>query len=187
MDIINIMIESFHGINPVIASNAYIAINASIIGDVKIESDVNVWYNSVIRGDFNTINIGAGSNIQDNSVLHVDVDEPLNIRKKITIGHNCIIHGCKIDNYCLIGMGSIIMNRVEIGSNCIIGAGTLITQNTIILYTIKYEKQLKQSFLPFIAANHPKVILARGDNQISVNQYSEILNEAIHNDNRLKA
>ena len=132
MDIINIMIESFHGINPVIASNAYIAINASIIGDVKIESDVSVWYNSVIRGDFNTINIGAGSNIQDNSVLHVDVDEPLNIRKKITIGHNCIIHGCKIDNYCLIGMGSIIMNRVEIGSNCIIGAGTLITQNTII-------------------------------------------------------
>ena len=132
MDIINIMIESFHGINPVIASNAYIAINASIIGDVKIESDVSVWYNSVIRGDFNTINIGTGSNIQDNSVLHVDVDEPLNIRKKITIGHNCIIHGCKIDNYCLIGMGSIIMNRVEIGSNCIIGAGTLITQNTII-------------------------------------------------------
>ena len=159
------MIESFNGRNPVIASSAFIAINASVIGDVVIGNDVSAWYNSVIRGDFNAINIGAGSNIQDNSVLHVDVDEPLKIGKNITIGHNCIIHGCIIDNHCLIGMGSIIMNRVEIGSNCIIGAGTLITQNTIIPSNSvvvgrpgKIIRQTNKSDLDYIHANAQEYI-----------------------------
>ncbi len=162
---IDIMIKSFNGTNPVIHSRAFIAINASIIGNVVIENDVSVWYNSVIRGDFNAINIGSGTNIQDNSVLHVDVDEPLMIGQNTTIGHNCIIHGCTIDNSCLIGMGSLIMNRVQIGSGCIIGAGTLITQDTIIPDNSvvvgrpgKIIRQTNKSDLDYIHANAQEYI-----------------------------
>ena len=126
------MIIEFRGKKPKFSSSTFLASSADVIGDVVIGNDVSVWYNSVIRGDFNIINIGDGTNIQDNSVLHVDIGEPLKIGQNTTIGHSCIIHGCTIGDSCLIGMGSLVMNRVVIGSNCIIGAGTLITQDTII-------------------------------------------------------
>ena len=124
------MITGFNGITPQIPSSTYVAHSADIIGNVVFGNDVSVWHNSVIRGDFNSIVVEDSSNNQDNSVLHVDSNEPLHIGTNTTIGHGCIIHGCTIGNSCLIGMGSLIMNRAMIGSNCIIGAGTLITQDT---------------------------------------------------------
>ena len=126
-------ISDFLGTFPkFVQGSTFVATSADVIGNVVLEKDVSIWYNSTIRGDFNSINIGERTNVQDNSVLHVDVNEPLKVGKNTTIGHSCIIHGCTIADSCLIGMGSLIMNGVVIGSNCIIGAGTLITQNTII-------------------------------------------------------
>ena len=148
------MITGFNGITPQIPSSTYVAHSADVIGNVVLGNDVSVWHNSVIRGDFNSIVVEDSSNIQDNSVLHVDSNEPLHIGTNTTIGHGCIIHGCTIGNSCLIGMGSLIMNRAMIGSNCIIGAGTLITQdtkipdNSIVLGRPgKISKQISQSDL----------------------------------------
>ena len=154
------MITGFNGITPQIPSSTYVAHSADIIGNVVLGNDVSVWHNSVIRGDFNSIVVEDSSNIQDNSVLHVDSNEPLHIGTNTTIGHGCIIHGCTIGNSCLIGMGSLIMNRAIIGSNCIIGAGTLITQdtkipdNSIVLGRPgKISKQISQSDLEYINSN----------------------------------
>ncbi|MDC3246653.1 gamma carbonic anhydrase family protein, partial [Candidatus Marinimicrobia bacterium] len=95
-----------------------------------IENDSSVWYNTVIRGDINKITIGKRTNIQDNSVIHVENDEEAFIGNDVTTGHNCILHGCKIGNGVLIGMGAIIMSGVDIGDGSIIGAGTLVKENT---------------------------------------------------------
>ena len=102
---------------------AYLAPNASVIGDVVLESDVNVWYGAVIRGDSGSIRVGAGTNIQDNCVLH----EEVTIGKNCTIGHGAIVHGCTIGNGCLIGMGSIILNGAVLEDGCLVGAGALVT------------------------------------------------------------
>ena len=154
------MITGFNGITPQIPSSTYVAHSADVVGNVVLGNDVSVWHNSVIRGDFNSIVVEDSSNIQDNSVLHVDSNEPLHIGTNTTIGHGCIIHGCTIGNSCLIGMGSLIMNRAMIGSNCIIGAGTLITQdtkipdNSIVLGRPgKISKQISQSDVEYINSN----------------------------------
>ena len=113
-----------------IDKEVYVASGAHIIGDVVIGADCGVWYNAVIRGDEDSIEIGSRTNIQDNSVLHVDTGFPLKIGSDVTIGHGAIIHGCTIGNNVLVGMGAIIMNGAVIGDNSIIGAGALVTQNT---------------------------------------------------------
>ncbi len=115
---------------PVIGKNVFISNSSDIIGDVSLKDDSSVWFNAVVRGDFSSIIVGVGSNIQDNSVVHVDDKISTSVGDYTTIGHNCIIHGCNIGSYSLIGMGSIILNGAVIGNNCIIGAGTLITQNS---------------------------------------------------------
>ena len=102
---------------------AYLAPNASVIGDVVLDADVNVWYGAVIRGDSGTIHIGTGTNIQDNCVLH----EEVTIGKNCTIGHGAIVHGCTIGDGCLIGMGAIILNGAVLEDGCLVGAGALVT------------------------------------------------------------
>ncbi|PCJ18187.1 MAG: gamma carbonic anhydrase family protein [Candidatus Cloacimonadota bacterium] len=118
---------------PKLEEGVFVAPGARIIGDVCIGANVGVWYNTVIRGDVNSIAIGSGTNIQDNSLLHVETDIcPLKIGSDVTIGHQVILHGCTIGDRCLIGMGAIVMNDAVIGNDCIIGAGALITEKTII-------------------------------------------------------
>ena len=107
----------------------WIAPNATIIGDIVIKNDVSIWFNAVLRGDIETITIGEGSNIQDGSVLHTDPGCFLEIGKGVTVGHMVMLHGCKIDDNTLIGIGSTILNNAKIGKNCIIGANTLVTEN----------------------------------------------------------
>ncbi len=123
------MIMELNGKRPETEKASFIAENATIIGDVKLEEGTTVWYGAVIRGDGDSIRIGKNTNIQDNCVVHVDPENPVSIGEGVTIGHSCIIHGCTIGNNCLIGMGSIIMNGAKIGDNCLIGAGALITEN----------------------------------------------------------
>lgn len=122
------MIMDFEGSNPIINKNAYISESVDIVGKVKIKENVNIWFGAKIRGDINEIIIGENTNVQENSVIHVDSDYSCIIGKNVTIGHGAIIHGCNISDNVLVGMGSIILNNVKISKNTIIGAGSLITQ-----------------------------------------------------------
>ena len=117
---------------PEINANTFIANTANIVGDVIIKENVTIWFQAVIRGDREKIVIEEGVNIQDGCVLHVDESYPVHIGKSVVVGHGSIIHGAKIGEHTLIGMGAIILNGADIGANCIIGAGALVTQNTII-------------------------------------------------------
>jgi carbonic anhydrase/acetyltransferase-like protein (isoleucine patch superfamily) len=125
------MIRAYRGKRPQIAATAYIDPAAVLIGDVIIGEDSCVWPCSVIRGDVNHIRIGARTNIQDGSVLHVMRDEyPLILGDDVTVGHAVTLHGCKIESRCLIGMGSIILNGVTIGAGSNVAAGTLLLERT---------------------------------------------------------
>lgn len=123
------MIIGLNGKTPQTEKASFIAENSTIVGDVAFEKGVSVWYGAVIRGDSDSIRVGNNSNIQDNVVVHVDPGNPVSIGSNVTIGHNCVIHGCTIGDNCLIGMGAIIMNGAKIGDNCLVGAGALITEN----------------------------------------------------------
>ena len=112
--------------NKKIHENTYIFSGSVIVGDVTIGENTSIWYNAVLRADADKINIGKYSNIQDNATVHVDKGFPVNIGDNVTIGHGAIIHGCSIDDNCIIGMGAIVLNGAKIGRNCIIGAGTLV-------------------------------------------------------------
>jgi len=126
-------IRPYRGKHPQIAASAYIDPAAVIIGDVVIGEDASVWPCSVIRGDVHYIRIGARSNIQDGSVLHVMRDEcPLVLGDNVTVGHSVTLHGCVIESRCLIGMGAIILNGATVGSGSIVAAGALITERTVI-------------------------------------------------------
>ena len=115
-----------------IAKSVFVAPGAQIVGDVEIGENSSIWYNAVLRGDSNLIKIGQNTNVQDNAVLHVNLEQELLIGDDVTIGHGAIVHGHKVGNNVLIGMGAIILDGVEIGDNCIIGAGALVTQNKVI-------------------------------------------------------
>lgn len=110
----------------------FIADGAKVIGDVTIGDRVSIWFNAVIRGDIAPIDIGNETNIQDGCVLHVDIDTPLVIGDRVTVGHNATLHGCAIHDECLIGMNAVVLNGATIGKNCIIGANALVTENKII-------------------------------------------------------
>ena len=125
------MIKDFLDKKPVIHEETFIAENSTIIGDVQIEKDASIWFGAVLRGDDNSIKIGEGSNVQDNSVVHVD-EHNVNIGKFVTIGHGAIIHGCDIGDEVLIGMGATVLSGAKIGKNTIIGAGALIKENAVI-------------------------------------------------------
>ena len=113
--------EKVHG-------SAFIASGAIVIGDVTIGANASVWFNAVLRGDTEALIIGDETNIQDGAVCHADPDLPLVIGTGVSIGHRAIVHGARIDNHSLIGMGAIVLNGARIGENCLVGAGALVTQ-----------------------------------------------------------
>ena len=107
----------------------WVAPNAVIIGDVTLEKNTSIWFNTTLRGDIENIHIGEGSNVQDGSVLHTDPGYPLKVGKNVTVGHLVMLHGCTIGDNSLIGIGAVILNNAKIGNNCIIGAKALVTEN----------------------------------------------------------
>ena len=113
-------------------SNAWIAPSADLIGAVTIGKDSSVWWQAVLRADNEPITIGMRTNIQDGSILHTDPGFPISIGNNVSVGHLCMLHGCTIDDGCLIGIGSIILNGAKIGKNCLIGANSLITEGKVI-------------------------------------------------------
>ncbi|WEU40596.1 MAG: gamma carbonic anhydrase family protein [Candidatus Odinarchaeum yellowstonii] len=126
------MIRGFGGKNPVIAEETYIAENALIVGDVKIGDHSSIWPNAVLRGDEGRITVGRYTNIQDNVVVHSDLNGFVEIGDYVTVGHGAIIHGCKIKNNVIVGMGAVVLNNAVIGENCIIGAGAVVLENAVI-------------------------------------------------------
>lgn len=105
----------------------FIAPNATVVGDVVLEKDVNIWYGAVLRGDSGTITIGEGTNVQDNCTIH----EKTTIGKHCTIGHNAVVHGCTVGDGCVIGMGAIVLNGAVLENGCLVGAGALVTGKTV--------------------------------------------------------
>jgi carbonic anhydrase/acetyltransferase-like protein (isoleucine patch superfamily) len=115
---------------PTTHSSAWVVPGATVLGDVILEEESSVWYGAVLRGDLNRIIIGPRSNVQDNAVIHVDTGYPTTVGELVTIGHTAIVHACTIDNEVLVGMGSIILDDVEVGARSIIGANALVTMGT---------------------------------------------------------
>ncbi|WP_371379834.1 gamma carbonic anhydrase family protein [Sporomusa aerivorans] len=126
------MIAEFEGIKPTIHEKTYIADGAKAIGAVTMEEFSSLWYNTVARGDVNRIHIGRYTNVQDNSVVHVADSHPTIIGDYVTVGHNAIIHGCTIEDHCLIGMGAVVLNGAVIGKGSIIAAGAVVRENQIV-------------------------------------------------------
>jgi len=119
------------GKTPDLAPSAFVAANATVIGDVTLAAFASVWYGCVLRGDINSIVIGEGSNVQDGTIVHLADDYGVKVGRHTTIGHAAIIHACEIGNECLIGMGATILDGARIGDRCIVGANALVTQRFI--------------------------------------------------------
>ncbi|TDW99457.1 gamma carbonic anhydrase family protein [Dinghuibacter silviterrae] len=121
------------GVDPHWGNNCFIAPNATIVGDVVMGDDCSVWFNAVVRGDVNSIRIGNRVNIQDGAVIHCTFQKTKTlIGHNVSIGHNAIVHGCRVDDNVLIGMGAIVMDDAHIGSNSIIAAGAVVLEGTIV-------------------------------------------------------
>jgi carbonic anhydrase/acetyltransferase-like protein (isoleucine patch superfamily) len=125
------MIKSFQNTAPKIHASAFIAEDAIVIGDVEIGEQASVWYGSILRGDVNFIRIGARTNIQDGSVIHVSRETHSTIlEEEITVGHRVTLHGCYVEKGCLIGIGAIVLDGARIGRNSLVAAGSLVTPGT---------------------------------------------------------
>lgn len=132
-------IAPYQGIHPQLAADAWVHPRATVIGDVSLGAEASVWPGAVIRGDVNAIRIGEASNIQDNSVLHVSHKTPANpaggpllIGARVTVGHSVILHACTIEDECLIGMGSIILDRAVVRKHVLLGAGSLVPEGKVL-------------------------------------------------------
>ena len=121
-------IYQLNNMAPVMHPSVWVADSAQIIGQVFLEQDSSVWFGVVMRADTAAIRVGRGSNIQDNSVLHVDAGKPLTIGHNVTVGHQAMLHGCSIGDGSLVGIKAVILNGAKIGKNCLVGAGALITE-----------------------------------------------------------
>jgi gamma-carbonic anhydrase len=128
------MLRPYRNIVPTIDPSAYVDESAQVVGDVAIGAESSVWLNAVVRGDVNYIRLGRQSNLQDGVIVHVNhvPSYPTLVGDQVTVGHNAILHGCVIEDRCLIGMGAILLNGSRIGSESIVAAGTLVTESTVI-------------------------------------------------------
>lgn len=126
------MILSLVGRIPRIAPTAYVAPSADVIGSVELGEHVSIWFQCVLRGDIEPIRIGANSNIQDGTVIHTLLDLPTTVGESVTVGHRAVLHGCTIENDCLIGMGAVVLNNVRVGEGSVVAAGAVVAENTMI-------------------------------------------------------
>lgn len=124
------MIFSLGNDSPLVAADAWVADNATVVGRVELRSQASVWFNVVIRGDVEAISVGARSNVQDGSVLHADKGFPLTIGQGVTVGHKVMLHGCTVNDNALIGINAVVLNGAKIGESAIIGANALVTEGT---------------------------------------------------------
>ena len=116
------------GSTPQVAESAWVADSAEVMGNVHLAADTSIWFGAVLRGDNDPITIGAGTNVQDGSVLHSDFGQPLTLGERVTVGHKVMLHGCTVGDESLIGIGAVVLNGARIGRNCLVGAGALVTE-----------------------------------------------------------
>ncbi|HXJ94793.1 MAG TPA: gamma carbonic anhydrase family protein [Terriglobia bacterium] len=154
------MITAYKGRTPRIASSAFVAASADVIGDVEIAENASIWFQTVLRGDIELIRIGENSNIQDGSVVHTMLGSPTVVGSWVTVGHRAVLHGCTVEDHCLVGMGAILLNNVKVGEGSIIAAGALVPENTVIpprsLYMgipAQFKRQLTDGERRFIDAH----------------------------------
>jgi carbonic anhydrase/acetyltransferase-like protein (isoleucine patch superfamily) len=126
------MILTLAGRTPRIAASAYISPSADIIGSVEIGENSSVWFQCVLRGDIEPIRLGANSNLQDGTIVHTMVGAPVTIGDWVTVGHRAVLHGCTIENNCLIGMAAVLLNHVRVGEGSIVAAGAVVAEYTVI-------------------------------------------------------
>ena len=127
------MVRSYQGHVPVVPDSCYVDVSAQVIGDVTLGENSSVWMNAVVRGDVNSIRIGTNSNVQDCAVLHgMRHKYPVIVGDWVTIGHNATVHGCVLEDACLIGIGAVVLNNARIGEGSIIAAGAVIPEHTIV-------------------------------------------------------
>jgi carbonic anhydrase/acetyltransferase-like protein (isoleucine patch superfamily) len=127
------MLRAYLGHSPVVPSSCYVDLSAQLVGEVELGEHASVWMNAVLRGDVHSIRLGANSNVQDCAVLHgMRYKYPVIVGDWVTIGHNATVHGCVIEDACLIGMGATILNGARIGEGSIIAAGAIITENALV-------------------------------------------------------
>jgi len=112
---------------PRVASSAWVADSAQVMGAVELAEDASVWFGAVLRGDTELIRIGAGSNVQDGTVIHADIGFPVTLGRNVTVGHQAILHGCTVGDGSLIGIQAVVLNGAKIGRHCLVGAGSLVT------------------------------------------------------------
>ncbi|MEG0764950.1 MAG: gamma carbonic anhydrase family protein [Pseudoflavonifractor sp.] len=154
------MIKSVCGKTPRLHPEARIAENATVLGEVTAQAGVNIWYGAVVRADANFIRIGADTNIQDCAVVHNDDASPVTLGRGVTVGHGAIVHGCTVEDDCLIGMGAILLNGCVIGRESVVAAGALVKQNDIIPprsmvmgTPAKVVRPLREDEVAFISVN----------------------------------
>lgn len=126
------MIYALDGVAPEVDDSAWIAPGCHVMGKVRVLADASVWFGTTIRGDVEWIEVGQGSNVQENCVLHTDPGCPLTLGTGCTVGHKAMLHGCTVGENSLIGMGATVLNRAMIGRDCLIGAGALVTEGKVI-------------------------------------------------------
>ncbi len=114
---------------PQLAATAWVADNATVVGKVVMQAQASVWFNAVVRGDMESITIGEDSNVQDGAVLHTDAGYPLRLGRGVTVGHHAVLHGCRVDDYALVGINAVVLNGARIGEYSVIGANALVTEN----------------------------------------------------------
>lgn len=126
------MQHSFESKKPNIHPTCFVAPSADVIGDVILEQDCSVWFGAVLRGDNDNITIGRGSNVQDGVIIHVDPDRPCKVGENCVVGHRAVLHGCTLEDGCLVGIGAIVLNNAVIGKGCLVGAGALVTEGKVL-------------------------------------------------------
>jgi carbonic anhydrase/acetyltransferase-like protein (isoleucine patch superfamily) len=126
------LIAAVAGREPVLAATAFAAPTAVILGDVQVAEGASVWYHTVLRGDSESIRIGAGSNVQDNSTVHADPGFPAVVGARVTVGHNTVLHGCVVEDDVLVGMGATVLNGARIGTGSLVAAAALVPQGMVV-------------------------------------------------------
>ncbi|MDX2591192.1 MULTISPECIES: gamma carbonic anhydrase family protein [Streptomyces] len=126
------MIVGFGGKEPRLDGEVFVAPTASVIGDVTLGPGVSVWYGAVLRGDVESIEVGASSNVQDNCTLHADPGFPVRVGERVSIGHNAVVHGATVEDDCLVGMGATVLNGAVIGAGSLVAAQALVPQGMVV-------------------------------------------------------
>jgi carbonic anhydrase/acetyltransferase-like protein (isoleucine patch superfamily) len=129
---VDLHLDDFSNQSPDLHPSVFVAGGAQVVGDVRVGKDASIWYNCVLRGDIQPVFVGERTNIQDGSILHVDLDKPCRVGNDVVVGHRVNLHGCTVEDGCLIGIGAVVLSGVCVGKGSVVAAGAVVLENTVI-------------------------------------------------------